>query len=50
MKPGVMSPGVNQIGKPHLGYSPEALKIRMFNDLKNQRVFNRYKPIYGVIK
>jgi hypothetical protein len=50
VKPGVMGPGIHQIGKTHLGNAPEALKVGMLNDLKNQWVFNGYKPINRVIK
>jgi hypothetical protein len=35
VKPGVVGSGVDQIRKPHLGYAPQPLEVRMRDETKN---------------
>jgi hypothetical protein len=49
MKAGMYSAGINQVGKSHLLNAPQTLVPGVRNYLKNQRIINGYKAMYGVI-
>ena len=46
---GVYGSGVNQVCKPKLLNAPESLKVGMLNQIKQELIGDRHKPINGIV-